>query len=125
MSVKEAKLAQAKAYAPYSKFQVGAAILLNDGTYIHGCNVENGSYGLTNCAERSALYSLISQGYDPKNIVSITVIGSTSITISPCGACRQVMSELLPKNAKVILANNNDETKETNMEELLPYPFVL
>ena len=76
MNIQEALMAREKAYVPYSRFKVGAAILLKDGTYIHGCNVENGSYPLGNCAERSALFSLVSQGYDPKDIVEITIFGS-------------------------------------------------
>ncbi len=125
MSIIEAKIAQNRAYAPYSRFKVGAAILLKDGTYIHGANIENGSYGLSNCAERSALFSLISQGYDTKDIVSITIIGNTKHPISPCGACRQVMYELLPKEAKVILTNAEGDIKEMSKEELLPYGFDL
>lgn len=125
MSVKEAKLARLKAYAPYSNFLVGTAIELSDGTVIHGANVENASYGLSNCAERSALFSLISQGYDPKQIKTITVVGQGKKPISPCGACRQVMYELLPNDAKIILANLNDETLEMTKEEMLPYGFDL
>ena len=114
-----------KSYSPYSKFKVGAAIELKDGTIIHGCNVENGSYGLSNCAERSALFSLISQGYNPNDIKSITVIGATSEPISPCGACRQVMSEFLPEDAVIYLTNLEGKEKVTSVKELLPYGFKL
>jgi len=124
-SIKEAKLAMKKAYAPYSNFSVGAAIELKNGQYIHGCNVENASYGLCNCAERSALFSLIAQGYKTSSIVSITVVGDTKGPISPCGACRQVMYELLPDDAKVILANMAEETIEMTKDEMLPYGFDL
>lgn len=121
----EAILASEKAYSPYSKFKVGAAIELKDGTIIHGANIENSSYGLSNCAERSALFSLISQGYDTKDIVSITVTGKTHGPISPCGACRQVMSELLPKETPIYLTNLEGSIKETSLAELLPFGFDL
>lgn len=125
MNLEAAKQARLKAYVPYSKFKVGAAIVLNDGTIIHGANIENSSFGLTSCAERNALFSLISQGYDPKEIKEITIIGGSKGPISPCGACRQVMSELVPKNTKIYLANLEDEIYETSVNELLPFGFDL
>ena len=125
MNYQEALKAMKKAYTPYSHFNVGCALELKDGTIIHGANVENASYGLSNCAERSALFSLISQGYDPKDIVSVTIIANDSQPVSPCGACRQVMYELVPKDAKIYLTNLKKEVKETSVEELLPYGFVL
>lgn len=125
MNLKAAKQARLKAYVPYSKFKVGAAIVLNDGTIIHGANIENSSFGLTSCAERNALFSLISQGYDPKEIKEITIIGGSKGPISPCGACRQVMSELVPKNTKIYLANLEEEIYETSVSELLPFGFDL
>nr|WIF87983.1 cytidine deaminase [Acholeplasma laidlawii] len=82
MNLEAAKQARLKAYVPYSKFKVGAAIVLNDGTIIHGANIENSSFGLTSCAERNALFSLISQGYDPKEIKEITIIGGSKGPIS-------------------------------------------
>jgi len=124
-NIEQALLARSRAYTPYSNFKVGAAILLKDGTYIHGANIENASFGLTNCAERSALYSLYSQGYHKEDIVSITVIANDHGPVSPCGACRQVMHELMPKDAKIILANLKGETMETTPDALLPYAFVL
>ncbi|MFA5692617.1 MAG: cytidine deaminase [Acholeplasmataceae bacterium] len=123
MKLKEAKLAREKAFVPYSNFKVGASIKLKDGTIIHGANIENMSYSLTICAERSALFSLISQGYNPNDIESITIIGDTKDPISPCGACRQVMFELMPKTSKIYLANLKGDIKETNINELLPYGF--
>lgn len=125
MNLEAAKQARLKAYVPYSKFKVGAAIVLNDGTIIHGANIENSSFGLTSCAERNALFSLISQGYDPKEIKEITIIGGSKGPISPCGACRQVMSELVPKNTKIYLSNLEDEIYETSVSELLPFGFDL
>jgi cytidine deaminase len=124
-NIDQALLARSKAYTPYSNFKVGAAILLKDGTYIHGANVENASFGLSNCAERSALFSLYSQGYKKEDIVSITIIANDHAPVSPCGACRQVMHELMPRNTKVYLANTKGEIKETTTDELLPYAFVL
>ncbi|MCK9235535.1 MAG: cytidine deaminase [Acholeplasmataceae bacterium] len=121
--IEAAKQARLKAYVPYSKFKVGAAILLKDGTYVHGANIENASYPLSNCAERSALFSLISQGYDVKDIKQITIIADSEQPISPCGACRQVMHELLPKGTPIFLANLHGDVKETNPDELLPYAF--
>lgn len=121
----EAKKAREKAYAPYSKFKVGAAIELKDGTVIHGANIENASFGLSNCAERSALFSLISQGYKTEDIVSMTIIANDHAPVSPCGACRQVMHELLPKHTKIYLTNLEGKVKETTKDELLPYAFVL
>ena len=123
--IQEAKKARQKAYAPYSKFKVGAAIKLKQDIYIHGANIENASYGLCNCAERSALFSLISLGYSKEDILSITVIADTIDFISPCGACRQVMAELLPVDAKIILTNLSGNTKVTSIKEILPFSFDL
>ncbi len=112
------------AYAPYSLFKVGAAILFKDGTMIGGCNVENASYGLSNCAERTALFSMVAKGYDKNSIVAMAIVGQTKEPISPCGACRQVMSELLPKDCLIILANLDKKYKIFKKEELLPYSFT-
>ena len=124
-NLEQALIARSRAYTPYSNFKVGAAILLKDGSYILGANVENASFGLSNCAERSALFSLYSQGYKKEDIVSMTVVANDHGPVSPCGACRQVMHELMPKNAKVILANTQGEIKEMTTDGLLPYAFVL
>ncbi|NLL69250.1 MAG: cytidine deaminase [Acholeplasmataceae bacterium] len=121
--IKQALEARKKAYVPYSKFKVGAAIELKDGTFVHGANVENISYGLTCCAERNALFSLISQGYDHNNIKAIYIVADTPGPISPCGACRQVMAELMPKDSDVILTNLKGKVEKTNLVKLLPYAF--
>ncbi|TVP84696.1 MAG: cytidine deaminase [Acholeplasmataceae bacterium] len=123
-NIEQALLARSRAYTPYSKFKVGAAILLKDGRYILGANIENASFGLSNCAERSALYALYSQGIPKEDIVSITVIADDEGPVSPCGACRQVMHELMPKDAKVILANTKGDIMETTTDQLLPYAFM-
>lgn len=121
--IQEAKEAMKKAYTPYSKFNVGCAILLKDGTVIHGANIENASYGLTNCAERSALFSAYSQGFREKDIVKLAVVGDTDSFISPCGACRQVIGELVNDDTTIILSNMNDQLKVLDKHELLPFGF--
>ena len=119
-----AKEAYQNAYAPYSKFPVGAALKLKDGSIISGANVENASFGLTNCAERSALFAAFSKGYRREDIEAIVVVANTERPISPCGACRQVISELMQQDAQVILLSNKDEVKTYTVEQLLPYSFT-
>ena len=115
--------AMENAYVPYSKFQVGAALLLKNGEIITGCNVENASYGLCNCAERTALFRAYALGYRKDDIVAMSIAGATDGPISPCGACRQVMAELLNSKTPVYLTNVKFDVKETSVEELLPYSF--
>ena len=117
--IEAAKEAYQNAYVPYSKFPVGAALKLTDGTII-----ENASFGLTNCAERSALFTAFTKGYRREDIEAIAVVANTDRPISPCGACRQVMSELMPADATVILLSNKDEIKSYRVVELLPYSFT-
>jgi cytidine deaminase len=124
-NIEQALIARSKAYTPYSHFKVGAAIELKDGTFIHGANIENASYGLSICAERSAMVSLLSQGYKKEDIVSMTIIADDKGPVSPCGACRQFMHEILPKYTKITLANTLGETMETTKDALLPYAFVM
>ena len=114
---------RSRTYSPYSNFGVGAAILLKNGEYILGCNVENISYGLTICAERNALFQLVSKGYNKNDVEAMCVVGDTANPISPCGACRQVMAELLDMDTKIVLANLKHDYKETTVKELLPYNF--
>ena len=114
---------RSKSYSPYSHFKVGASILLKNGEYIMGCNVENISYGLTICAERNALFQLVSAGYTKADVEAFCVVGDTKNPISPCGACRQVMAELLEMDTPVVLANINYDHKLTTVKELLPYCF--
>ena len=121
--ITEAVLARENAYVPYSKFKVGAALLLKDGTIIRGCNVENASYGLCNCAERTALFTAYAKGYRKDDIVAMSIAADTLGPVSPCGSCRQVMSELLNKNTPVYLTNLKGDVKEMSVEELLPYSF--
>jgi cytidine deaminase len=123
--VEEAKLARGHAYVPYSGFQVGAALLSADGNIHHGCNVENGAYGPTNCAERTALFRAIADGYEPGSFVALAVTGDTKRPISPCGVCRQVMVELCAPTMPVILTNLNGDIEITTVSELLPGAFDL
>ena len=121
--IKAAVEAMQNAYVPYSHFQVGAALLLKDGTIIKGCNIENASYGLCNCAERTALFKAYSEGITKDDIVAMSVAGATDGPISPCGACRQVMAELLHLNTPVYLTNVKGDVKEMTVEDLIPYSF--
>jgi cytidine deaminase len=121
--VEKAKEATAFCYVPYSKFKVGAALLLKNNTVILGANIENSSYGLSMCAERNALYHARLQGYKKEDIVAMAVIGDTKDFISPCGACRQVMSELMPKESPIYLASKTMVIKTTSIETLIPFAF--
>ncbi len=113
-----------KARTPYSHFNVGAALLMKDGNYITGGNIENAAYGDCICAERSTMFTAHNLGYDLKNdVVKMCVIGATEGPISPCGSCRQVMNELLSKDLVVVLANTEGKTKELTVGDLLPYSF--
>lgn len=116
--VNQAKEARKKAYTPYSNFQVGAAVLTKNNHVFLGCNIENASYGLTNCAERTAIFKAVSEG--EKEIEAIVIVGDTEGPISPCGACRQVMAEFCDENTKVILTNLKGAKVETTIDELLP-----
>lgn len=118
-----AKDARNRAYVPYSKFQVGAALLTKDGKVYQGANIENASYPLCMCAERNALYNAMMHGEKKENFVAMAVTGKTAGPISPCGACRQVLSELFPKNAPIYLTNLDNALQETNVLELLPFAF--
>lgn len=122
--IQEARIARLKAYVPYSHFMVGAAISTRDGKVYHGCNVENASYGLTNCAERTAFFSAIADGQTPGDITGIAVIAETMGPISPCGACRQVMLELGGPDLEVILTNLDGVIEKTTPARLLPGAFT-
>ena len=121
--IQEARAARLKAYVPYSQFRVGAALATRDGTIYHGCNVENASYGLTNCAERTAFFSAIADGQKPGDFVALAVVGETDGPIAPCGACRQVILELGGAGLQVILANLGEAVERTTPERLLPGAF--
>ena len=110
-------------YSPYSHFAVGAAILCHDGSVYIGTNVENASYPLCMCAERNALYGAMMDGKTTEDFEMLAVVADCDEPASPCGACRQVLSELFPSEAKIVLANLRGDVRITNMEELLPYAF--
>ncbi|HZG71094.1 MAG TPA: cytidine deaminase [Chondromyces sp.] len=120
--ITEAKKARERAYVPYSKFQVGAALLTKDGQVFHGCNIENAAYSMCNCAERTALFKAYSEG--EKEYAALAVIADTARPVPPCGACRQVIAELCPPDMKVVLSNLKGDIKELTVEELLPGAFL-
>ncbi|HEY1146952.1 MAG TPA: cytidine deaminase [Pseudoduganella sp.] len=121
--IAEAKAARLKAYTPYSNFKVGAALLTRDGKVFHGCNVENASYGLCNCAERTAFFSAVAHGFKPGDFDKLVVVGETEGPISPCGACRQVTLEMGGNELPVVLTNLKGDIRETTAAELLPEAF--
>ena len=114
-------------YVPYSNFYVGCTLITEDNKAFTGCNIENATYGATNCAERTAFYKAISEGY--KRFKCIVIVGGKNRDFNdfctPCGICRQVMKEFCNKDFKIILANNKYETKEFTLEQLLPEGFEL
>lgn len=111
------------AYAPYSNFHVGSCVKTKDGKYFIGANVENASYGLTNCAERNAIFQVYSNGYRKEDIEGIAIVGQGNTMITPCGACRQVLVELLQKDTPIILGTKG-KVKITNIAELMPMAFT-
>jgi cytidine deaminase len=119
--MEEAVKARAFAYVPYSKFQVGAALLSTDGKVFHGCNIENAAYGMTNCAERTALFKAYSEGITQFD--SLVVVADTDRPVPPCGACRQVISELCDSEMEVILTNLKGDIQRILVKELLPGAF--
>lgn len=119
--IDEAKEARKQAYVPYSKFAVGAALLTENGNVYRGCNIENAAYSMANCAERTAFFKAISEG--EKNFKLLAVVADTDRPCSPCGACRQVISEFCPPDMKVVLTNLKGDLLETTVKELLPGAF--
>lgn len=111
-------------YSDYSKFKVAAVIRMKDGTLVEGVNVENASFGLTNCAERTALFSAYTKGYRKEDISEILLTTEQDDFISPCGACRQVMRELMDDDTPVHITNNKGEIKTVKNVELLPFAFT-
>lgn len=116
-----AKEAMNNAYAPYSKFKVGAALLTEDDRIYTGCNIENSSYGAAMCAERTAIYKAISDGN--YNFKKIAIAASSEEYAYPCGLCRQVMSEFFHGNEKIILWDKNNGVAEIEFGSIMPYPF--
>ncbi len=121
--VEKAKEARKLSYSPYSHFAVGAAVLTKSGEVFLGANVENSSYPLCMCAERNAIYNAYMHGIKKDDIVMLALAADTEGPCSPCGACRQVISELLPSDAPILMANLKGKVQETNIKELLPFAF--
>lgn len=115
--------ARENSYSPYSKFKVGAALVTKSGEVFLGANIENASYPLCMCAERNALYNAINHGFKKSDFAALAVVGDTAKPITPCGACRQVMSELLDNKAPIYMSNLKGDVQETSMTELLPFAF--
>jgi len=115
--------AREMAYVPYSQFKVGAAVLFESGEIYTGCNVENASYGATNCAERTAIFKGVSEGN--RVIEAIAIVGDIRTFTSPCGICRQVMGEFIEnKDTPVILVKNRNEYKIKTFDEVMPGAFT-
>lgn len=121
--IKKAEEARKLSYSPYSKFAVGAALLCKDGEVFLGANVENSAYPLCMCAERNAIYNAYMHGKKKDDFVMLALTAQTDEPCSPCGACRQVISELFPRDAKIIMANLKGDVQETTISELLPFAF--
>jgi cytidine deaminase len=118
---KQARDAASVAYVPYSHFSVGAALVAKNGLVFQGCNIENASFGLTNCAERTAIFKAVSSGV--RDFEMIGIYGETDEPISPCGACRQVLTEFCSDETPVYLFSKTGAVKETTVGDLLPYHF--
>lgn len=119
--IEEAALIREKAYVPYSKFKVGAALKTKSGKIYTGCNIENAAYPVGCCAERVAIFKAISEG--EKEFTDIAVVANTDGPVSPCGSCRQVMSEFFDESVTIHLSNTNGDMSIVTMEELLPFSF--
>ena len=120
--ISKALEARENAYVPYSKFKVGAAVLTEDGSVFSGCNIENASFGATNCAERTAIFKAVSEGY--KSIKAIAIVGDVTTYTYPCGICRQVISEFADENIPVILVKNEEDFIVRTLDEVFPGAFT-
>ena len=118
----EAFEAMKDAYAPYSNYHVGASVKCKDGRMFRGVNIENASYGATNCGERSAIFGAYSYGYRKDDIEVLAIVTDGGRIGAPCGICRQVLSELLNEDTPIVLSNGID-VQITNIKELLPFSF--
>ncbi len=116
--------AMENSYAPYSNFHVGACCLCKDGKYFYGANIENASYGATNCGERSAVFATYSNGYRADDIEALAIVCDGKSLSWPCGICRQVLTELLNPDTPIYLANTENMETETTVGDLLPYSFT-
>lgn len=116
--------ARENAYAPYSRFKVGAALLCRDGRVFNGANIENASYGATSCAERNAVFAAYSNGVRKEDIEAIAIVAVDKKIAAPCGICRQVLCELLNHDTPIIMSNG-EETVVKTIDELLPMSFTM
>ena len=123
--LREVSLAKVSSYSPYSKFRVGAAVLLTNGDIYSGANVESCSYPCGICAERNVLSTVYGKGFRKEDIVALAISGDGKDFITPCGMCCQVISELMDADCPVFLLNNKNEIKEIKVRKLLPYYFSL
>lgn len=122
--VQEARKALENAYSPYSNYKVGAALLTSEGKIFTGCNVENGSYGASNCAERTAVFKAVSEGERSFSAIAITSEEGEAVPF-PCGICRQVLSEFCPPEMTVLIYDGNGSVCSAELGELIPYVFDL
>ena len=113
--------AKEKSYSPYSNFRVGAALLTKDGKVYQGANIENAAYGVTICAERTAVFAAKLEGIDEFSTIAVT--SDSNDYIPPCGSCRQVLLELCGEELEVLITNGNGEMKSLKLKELLPFSF--
>lgn len=125
--VKEALAAREFAYTPYSKFNVGAALLCKNGRVFLGCNIESASYTPTNCAERTAFFKAVSEG--EREFSAIAIVGGPAGAppadfCYPCGVCRQVMAEFCDRDFKVYIAKSESEIREYSLDEIIPFAFT-
>ncbi len=123
--LRAARKTMKNAYAPFSNFRVGAAILTSKGDIFTGCNVENSSYGMTNCAERTAIFSAVAAKGPKLEILAVAVTNAQGVACSPCGACRQVIYEFGPEAVVFYQGKDEDGPKESRITELLPEGFLL
>ena len=123
--IAEAFKAMENAYAPYSNYHVGACILTTDGNLFYGANIENASFGATNCAERSAVFAAYSRGYRKDTIEGLAIVSDGDRIAAPCGICRQVMTEFCdPHSFEIVLARSPEDTRTYTLAELLPLWFT-
>lgn len=123
--LREASLAKVHSYSPYSKFRVGAAVILKNGEVMSGANVENASYPCSICAERNVLSSVYGKGYRKEDIVALALSSDNKDFIYPCGMCAQVIGELMDPDCNIYLINNKGDVKEMKVRKLTPYQFSL
>lgn len=115
--------ARSLSYSPYSKFAVGAAIICKDGSLYLGANVENAAYTVGNCAERNAIYNAMMHGKKKEDFLALSIAADCPRPCSPCGACRQVISELCPPDMPIYLTNLKGDVLEISTKELIPFAF--